>query len=109
MLHRLTKYSCIYMYKARMSPTLNGSSMIRHFEHSDAIEIHDGIIFDFYPGLSHIHAYLFEDFLLALCKSHVAALSVFYIKIVESHEYNYLFGGVSVSSASLLLSGSRVS
>ena len=106
MLHRLTKYSCIY--KACMSPTLNGSSMIRHFEHSDAIEIHDGIIFDFYPGLSHIHAYLFDDFPLALCKSHVA-LSVFYIKIVESHEYNYLFGGVSVSSASLLLSGSRVS
>ena len=36
-----------------MSPALNGSSAIRRFEHSDAIEIRDGIIFDFYPGLPH--------------------------------------------------------
>ena len=28
----------------RFSPTLNGSSGIRYFEHSDAIEIRDGII-----------------------------------------------------------------
>ena len=38
-----------------MSPTLNGSSAIRHFKHSDVIEIRDGIIFDFYTGLPHIH------------------------------------------------------
>ena len=37
-----------------MSPALNGSSVIRHFEHSDAIEMHDGIIFDFYTGLPHM-------------------------------------------------------
>ena len=52
MLCRLTRYSCIY--ESRMSPTLNGSSAIRRFKHSDAIEIHDGITFDFYTGLSHI-------------------------------------------------------
>ena len=44
--------SCIY--KAHMSPALNGSSAIRRFEHSDAIEIRNGIIFDFYTGLSHM-------------------------------------------------------
>ena len=37
-----------------MSPTLNGSSVIRHFEGSNAIEIRDGITFDFYMGLPHI-------------------------------------------------------
>ena len=37
-----------------MSPTLNESSAIRHFEHSDAIEIRNGIIFDFYTGLPHM-------------------------------------------------------
>ena len=34
-----------------MSPALNGSSAIRGFEGSDAIEIGDGITFDFYTGL----------------------------------------------------------
>ena len=37
-----------------MSPTLDGSSAIQHFECSDAIEIRDGIIFDFYAELPHI-------------------------------------------------------
>ena len=34
-----------------MSPALNGSSAIRHFKHSNAIETCDGITFDFYRGL----------------------------------------------------------
>ena len=38
-------------YVARMSPALNGSSEIRRFEHAYAIEIRDGIMFVFYPGL----------------------------------------------------------
>ena len=38
----------------RMSPTLNGSSAIRHFERGDVIEIRDRITFDFYTGLPHI-------------------------------------------------------
>ena len=37
-----------------MSPALNGSSVIQHFEGSDAIEIRNGITFDFYTGLPHI-------------------------------------------------------
>ena len=37
-----------------MSPALNGSSAIRHFEGNAAIEIHDGITFDFYTGLPYI-------------------------------------------------------
>ena len=51
-LHRLVSYSCIY--EARMSPALNGSSVIWHFERSDAIEIRKVIIFNFYTGLSHM-------------------------------------------------------
>ena len=42
--------------KARMSPTLNRSSAIRHFKRSNANEIRYGITFDFYTGLPHIHA-----------------------------------------------------
>ena len=37
-----------------MSPALNGSLVIWHFEGSDAIEIRDGINFNFYTGLPHI-------------------------------------------------------
>ena len=34
-----------------MTPTLNGSSVIWCFKHSDAIEILNGITYDFYTGL----------------------------------------------------------
>ena len=37
-----------------MSPALNGSSALQRFEHSNAIEIRNGIMFDFYPGLPHL-------------------------------------------------------
>ena len=37
-----------------MSPALNGSSAVQRFEGNDAIEIRDGITFDFYTGLPHI-------------------------------------------------------
>ena len=33
-----------------MSSTLNGSSVIRHFEHGNAIKIYSRIVFDFYTG-----------------------------------------------------------
>ena len=45
---------CSCIYEARMSPALNGSSAIWRFEHSDAIEICNRIIFDFYTGLPHM-------------------------------------------------------
>ena len=53
MLQRFIRHLCIY--EAHMSPALNGSSAIRRFEGSDVIEIRDGITFDFYTGLPHMH------------------------------------------------------
>jgi len=38
-----------------MGPALNGSSALCCFEHSNANEIRNGITFDFYPGLPHMH------------------------------------------------------
>ena len=38
-----------------MSPALNGSSALQRFERNNAIEIRNGIMFDFYPGLPHMH------------------------------------------------------
>ena len=43
-----------HVYTARMSPALNGSSALQRFERSNAIEIRNGIMFDFYPGLPHM-------------------------------------------------------
>ena len=43
-----------------MSPALNGSSALQHFERSNIVKIRNGIMFNFYPGLPHIpteHAY----------------------------------------------------
>ena len=37
-------------------PTLNRSSTVWHFEHSDVIKIRNEIIFDIYMGLSHTYA-----------------------------------------------------
>ena len=48
---RFIRYSCIC--EAHMSPTLNGTSAIQRFKHSNAIEIRDGITFDFYTRLPH--------------------------------------------------------
>ena len=44
-----------HFYTARMSPAFNRSSALERFEHSNEIEIHNRIMFDFYPGLPHIH------------------------------------------------------
>ena len=40
-----------------MSPALKGSSTLERFERSDASEIRNGIMFDFYPGLPHLFIY----------------------------------------------------
>ena len=37
-----------------MSPTHNGSTVFQHFERGNVIEIHNGTMFDFYPGLPHM-------------------------------------------------------
>ena len=41
-----------------MGPALNRSSAIRRFEGSNAIEIRNGITFDFYTGLPHMSSAL---------------------------------------------------
>ena len=55
-----------------MSSALNRSSAIRHFELSDAIEIRNRIISDFYMGLPHVLVHR-EDHasLLQTCAKHV--------------------------------------
>ena len=53
-----------------MNPTLNGSSAIRHFKHSDAIEICNRIIFDFYTVT---YTLLRISFLLVLSFQSVAS------------------------------------
>ena len=40
-----------HVYTARISHSLNG---LEHFKRSNAIEIRNGIMFNFYPGLPHI-------------------------------------------------------
>ena len=38
-----------------MSPALNGSTALQRFEHNNAVDIRNGIMFDFYPGLPHVY------------------------------------------------------
>ena len=65
---------------ARMSPTPNGSSVLR-FKHSCALEIRNGIMFDFYPGLPHVNLIIAQ---LALCDSHVN-LIIAQLALWDSH------------------------
>ena len=46
------KHPCIFA--AHMSPTINGSMALQRVEHNNAVQIHNGIMFDFYPGLPRI-------------------------------------------------------
>ena len=56
------------MYEVRMSSALNRSSAIWRFEGSNAIEIRDGITFDFYTGLPHM-LNVTTPYLLQRCRS----------------------------------------
>ena len=47
------RYSCVYI--VRMSPTLSRSLALQCVTLGDALEIRNGITFDFYSGLPHIH------------------------------------------------------
>ena len=60
-----------------MSPALNGSSMLERFEHSNASEIHNGIMFDFYPGLPHLSIFTMSNSTLSNSTSKLFA-SVYY-------------------------------
>ena len=37
-----------------LSPTFNGNSALPRFKRSNAVEIHNGIMFDLYIGLPHV-------------------------------------------------------
>ena len=43
-----------HIYTVHMSLALNGSSALEHFECSNVIEIRNGKMFNFYPGLPHM-------------------------------------------------------
>ena len=43
------------LYTVCINCTLNGSFALQCFNGSNAIKIRSGIMFDFYPGLPHIH------------------------------------------------------
>jgi len=47
-----------------MSPTFNRSSALERFKRSYAIEIRNGIMFNFYPGLPHVLLSLYALILL---------------------------------------------
>ena len=36
-----------------MSPALNESTALQRFKHGNAVKIRNGIMFNFYPGLTH--------------------------------------------------------
>ena len=38
-----------------MGSALNGSFALQCFKHGNAVELHNGIMFNFYPGLLHTH------------------------------------------------------
>ena len=61
----LRKLQCVYCLHSVASPSrqvytlaseraLNISTTLQCFEHSNTVEIRNGIMFDFYPGLPHI-------------------------------------------------------
>ena len=38
-------------FDSRMGPALSGNTALQRFERSNPVEMHNGIMFDFYPGL----------------------------------------------------------
>ena len=41
--------------RSRMSPTLNGSSVLQRFERGNVVEMCNGTMFDFYLRLPHVY------------------------------------------------------
>ena len=56
-----------HVYTARMNPALNGSSALERFERGNAIEICNGIMFDFYPGLAHMYVCILGVRICSVC------------------------------------------
>ena len=49
------KVSSIHDFTKHMSPTRNGSTALQRFKRGNAIEMRNGIMFHFYPGLPHMY------------------------------------------------------
>ena len=81
-----------------MSPTCNGGTV---FECGNAIKIRNGIMFDFYPGLLHVHMYIVSKcqlckhpctvFSLACCSQKYSRTLVQYPAILPSHSSNLIY------------------
>ena len=74
-----------------MSLALSGSSALYRVKHGDALEIHNGIIFDFYPGLPHMcscTAYTSSYYLRATLIS-LGAPNGYYSRMVSNQEIWY--------------------
>ena len=63
-----------------MSPALNGISALQRFEHSNAIEIRNGIMFDFYPGLPYMSnsLYMYANWINLLVTKKIKVVNVVY-------------------------------
>ena len=53
---RLIRYS--YIFTAHMSPTINESFVLQRFERGNAVKLHNGIMFHFYPELPHMVSFM---------------------------------------------------
>ena len=60
-IHNHSHISTIPWRSNNAEARLNESSTIQHFEYSNAIEIFNGIIFDFYTGLPQIFMHLWSE------------------------------------------------
>ena len=61
------------VYVVHMSSALNGSSALQNFECNNAVEMHNGIMFHFYAGLSHVillsSRYFYNSIFLSPCRA----------------------------------------
>ena len=55
LIHAVQTCQVFISYIANVSPTHNGSAALQHLEHGTTIEIHNGIIINFYLGLPHTY------------------------------------------------------
>ena len=64
-----------------MSPALNGNTALQCFECENTVEIPNVIMFDFYPGLPHIHVYMYA----------INTILVVYKGVYHVHIYVYVY------------------
>ena len=76
-----------------MSPALNRSSALQHFERSSAVEIRNRIMFNFYPGLPQVECeekgerlILKRHVLVTVCGSDPTNMSAAFTSFCVKHE-----------------------